>query len=313
MNRCAFVFPGQASQQVGMGRDLHEQFPEARPFFEQADATTGVSISTLCFEGPLDELTLTLNAQPALFTVSVACWHVLAACGVRPVFVAGHSLGEWSAAVAAGAIDFESALRLVTLRAQVMHEAPVGGMAAIIGLTRSQVEDLCDGVSEVGTVIAANLNAPDQIVISGDVVAIDCVMSEAMELGASRAIRLNVSGAFHSPLMRQAQEEVARAVEGVTFRMSETPIISNVSADATKDGETIKTMLVRQMTAPVCWEESVRFLLEHGVNTFVEVGPGRVLSGLIRRIERRAVCIGVDDKASLDKAIKVLSREGGTK
>lgn len=275
-----------------MGRDLAEAFPAAREVFERADAALGVALSKLMWEGPEEELTATHNAQPAILTHSVAV-HVLVADGLEGVeLAAGHSLGEFSAYVAAGALSFEDAVRAVRKRGELMHESGrqrPGTMAALIGLDDQAVEDLCREVSGAdGLCVPANFNSPGQIVISGDVPAVERAMQRAKDAGAKRALPLNVSGAFHSPLMEVAEAGLLEHLEGVTFSPPRFPVVSNVTAQPVSAVDDARKLLVAQLTSPVRWAASMRTMRERGIDRFLELGPGRVLAGLLRRIDRSA-------------------------
>jgi [acyl-carrier-protein] S-malonyltransferase len=303
-----FVFPGQGSQFVGMGRDVYEASAAARAIFDLADATLGFALSALCFEGPEQALTATENAQPALLTVSVALLNALAErAGIRVAslvaarssFVAGHSLGEYSALVAAGALDFPTALRLVRRRGELMAEASEGGMAAIIGLDEGPLEEVCRAASEGEPVVIANYNSPGQLVISGAAAAVARACALAKERGAKRALPLKVSAAFHSPLMRAAAEGLAPAVVGAAVSDARVPALANVTAEPLTSAEAIRRELVAQITSPVRWIDSVRRMAAEGVDTFAEIGPGSVLTGLIKRIAPGARLINVSDLASL--------------
>ena len=286
--------PGQGSQFVGMGRDLAEAFPIARRTFQEADDALGISLSRLCWEGPEDELTLTINAQPAILVHTVAVWRVLAAERPLPIAVgAGHSLGEFSAYVAAGSLGFADAVRLVRRRGELMYESGLrrpGTMAALLGLDDAAADDLCLRASREsgGTVVAANYNSPGQLVISGDVEAVRRAEALARDAGAKRVIPLNVSGAFHSPLMEVAEQGLEQALAAASMSDPAFPVISNVTAALVRDSSAARDLLVRQLTSPVRWVDSMRAMLAAGVTDFVEIGPGNVLSGLLRRIERGA-------------------------
>jgi [acyl-carrier-protein] S-malonyltransferase len=303
----AFVFPGQGSQAVGMGRDLYKASPVARAIFEQADATLGIELTRLCFEGPEEALTATENAQPALLTASTALLAVLGeSADVSPFvvrrssFVAGHSLGEYSALVAAGALDLPTALRLVRRRGELMAEANQGGMAAIIGLAEDQLESICGEVSAGGDpVVIANYNSPGQLVISGAIEAVERAVGLSKERGAKRALPLKVSAAFHSPLMRMAADGLASAVAQATMVDARVPVLSNVSAEPLVGAEAVRRELVAQVTAPVRWIASVQRMVAEGVDTFVEIGPGSVLTGLIKRIAPSARLVNVSDMAGV--------------
>jgi [acyl-carrier-protein] S-malonyltransferase len=302
MGKVAFVFPGQASQYSGMGKELAEKYPAARATFEEADKALGFAISKICFAGTEDELKLTANTQPAILTVSVATYRVLAEKGLTPDFVAGHSLGEYSALVAAGSLKFADAVALVQKRGTYMQEAVptgVGAMAAIMGLSPAVVADACKRAAEKEVCSAANLNSPEQTVISGHAAAVKRGVEIASQLGAKRAVMLAVSAPFHSTLMVPAQERLAADLKKTEFGALRVPLVTNVDADTIDSGAEAREALVRQVTSPVRWEESVRMLIDEGVNTFVEVGPGRVLTGLLRQIERSVAALNVEDEKSL--------------
>jgi [acyl-carrier-protein] S-malonyltransferase len=302
MGKVAFVFPGQASQYPGMGKELAGKYPAARAVFDEADEVLGLSISKICFEGTEEELKLTANTQPAIVTCSVAVYRVLAEKGLKPDFVAGHSLGEYSALVAAGALKFADAVRLVRKRGTYMQDAVpagVGAMAAIMGLSPAVVADACKRAAEGEICSAANLNSPDQTVISGHAGAVKRAVELASQAGAKRAVILAVSAPFHSALMAPAQDKLEKDLKQIEFAALRVPLVTNVDADTIETGDEARHALFRQVTAPVRWEESVRLLIDEGVNTFVEVGPGRVLTGLLRQIERSVATLNVEDEKSL--------------
>jgi len=302
MGKAAFVFPGQASQYPGMGKELAEKYPAARAVFEEADQALGFSISRVCFEGTEEELKQTAVTQPAILTCSVATYRVLAERGLTPDFVAGHSLGEYSALVAAGSLKFADAVVLVRKRGTYMQEAVpagVGAMAAIMGLSPAVAADACKRAAEGEICAAANLNSPEQTVISGHAGAVKRAVEIASQLGAKRAVILAVSAPFHSVLMMPAQERLAEDLKKTEFSALRVPLVTNVDADTIETGAEAREALIRQVTAPVRWEESVLTLIEEGVNTFVEVGPGRVLTGLLRQIERSVAALNVEDEKSL--------------
>jgi [acyl-carrier-protein] S-malonyltransferase len=308
MGKTAFLFPGQGSQSVGMGRELASSFPAARQTFEEANDALGFDLAALCFHGPEDQLRLTEFTQPAIFTVSVAVLRVLAATGATADYFAGHSLGEYSANVAAGALDFTSAVRAVRRRGQLMQEAVPAGegaMAAILGMAAEDVFAACrDASADTGTVVEpANLNSPEQTVISGSVVAVERAAGLARERGAKRAVMLQVSAPFHCSLMQPAQDALAPILEGIPFQPAQAPVVVNVDAKLVTGPAELRDALVRQVTGAVRWTESVQLLIDQGVTTFVEVGPGKVLSGLLRQIDRRQRCLQVEDPASLEKAL----------
>jgi [acyl-carrier-protein] S-malonyltransferase len=308
----AFVFPGQGSQSVGMGKALHDAIPVAAQVFAEASEALDLDIAALCFEGPQETLTQTANAQPALLTCSVAALRAVEARGVAPTLVAGHSLGEFSALVAAGSIDLAEAVRLVRRRGELMEEAgrrSPGGMAAVLGLPAEQVEALCEQArAESGAVVqAANFNCPGQVVISGAPEGLQGASLLAKQAGAKRVAPLQVSGAFHSELMAAARAGLAEALGAVGLRDAKVPVVQNVSAQAVTGAEEIRAGLLNQLTSSVRWEQSVRAMAAAGVSTFIEVGPGRVLSGLIRRILPEARTLYVEDPDSLDATLAELA------
>lgn len=302
MGKVAFVFPGQASQYPGMGKELAEKYAPARAVFDEADKALGFSISKICFEGTEEELKLTANTQPAILTVSVAVSRVLAEKGLEPDFVAGHSLGEYSALVAAGSLKFADAVQLVRKRGTYMQDAVpqgIGAMAAIMGLSHAVVADVCKRAANGDICAPANLNSPEQTVISGHAGAVKRAVELASQAGAKRAVILPVSAPFHSALMTPMQEKFEKDLRGTEFSNLRVPLVTNVDADTIEKGSEAREALIRQLSMPVRWEESVRLLIEEGVNTFVEVGPSRVLTGLLRQIERSAGTLNVEDEKSL--------------
>ena len=308
--RVAYIFPGQGSQHAGMGRELFDNFPAARKVFEEADDALSFSISELCFSGTAEELQLTENTQPAILTVSVATLRAMESEGFpAPDFVAGHSLGEYSALVAAGALTLTDAVRTVRARGRYMQEAaPVGSgaMAAILGAELGDIMNAC-GEAQQGEVCSpANINSPGQVVIAGDAAAVERAMALLKERGAKRTIKLNVSAPFHCALMMPAQERLAADFEKLEFRDLRVPLVTNVDAAAITSGADALDALVRQVSAPVRWRESVEFLIQEGVEKFVEVGPGKVLSGLVRQINRDARSLNVEDTASLRATCEAL-------
>ena len=307
MGKVAFVFPGQASQYPGMGKELAEKYATAKAVFDEADQTLGFSISKLCFEGTEDDLKLTANTQPAILTCSVAVYRVLAERGLTSDFVAGHSLGEYSALVAAGALKFGDAVQLVRKRGTYMQDAVpagVGAMAAIMGLSPAVVADVCKRATDGEVCAPANLNSPDQTVISGHAGAVKRAVELASQAGAKRAVILAVSAPFHSALMLPMQEKFAKDLRSAEFSDLRVPLVTNVDADTITSGGEAREALVRQVSMPVRWEESVRLLIDEGVNTFVEVGPGRVLTGLLRQIERSVAALNVEDEKSLAATVE---------
>jgi len=303
----AFLFPGQGSQSPGMGKALASAHPIARDLFSAADRILGFPLSRLCFEGPEDDLKLTANAQPAILTVSVACARILAEKGIRPSVVAGHSLGEYSALVAAGAMTFDDAVLAVHRRGRYMQEAvPVGegAMAALIGIDLDAAAEVCAAVTREGPgiVSVANDNAPGQIVVAGNVAAVDRAMALAKERGAKRALRLPVSAPFHCDLMAPARERLAADLAAITFRDPAVPVVGNVDAAPMESGEAARFGLLRQVTARVRWTESVRRIREMGVGSAIESGPGQVLAGLVKRIDPALRVISAGDPASIEAA-----------
>jgi [acyl-carrier-protein] S-malonyltransferase len=311
MGKLAFLFPGQASQYPGMGRELAANHPAVRSVFDEADKALGFSISEVCFTGSEEALKLTANTQPAILTASVATYRVLEENGVRPAYVAGHSLGEYSALVAAGALDFSDAVRLVRRRGEYMQSAVpegVGAMAAILGLAPAQVVGICRQAADGQVVSPANLNSPEQTVISGHAEAVKRAVELASAGGAKRAVMLPVSAPFHSALMQPAAQRLEVDLRATAFHELRIPLVNNADAEIVTNGEEAREGLIRQVTLPVRWEESVRELIDQGVNTFVEVGPGRVLTGLLRQIDRSVHVFNVEDEKSLRSTLEKLAQ-----
>ena len=311
----AFLCPGPGAQKVGMGHALAEAFPEARAVFDEAASLLGEDFGRVVWQGPEEELKQTVNTQPALLVHSVAAARVLAAKGIRPSFAAGHSLGEYSAHVAAGSLSFPDALRLVRRRGELMQQAGIenpGTMAAVVGLPVDQVERVCREVREAGggQVVAANLNSPVQTVISGEVPAVEQGMAAAKAAGARLVVRLEVSGAFHSPLMAPASEGLKRALAEVEIKDAAFPVIANATARPVSRAADIRAALEAQLLSPVRWNESMRALLDERVSAFVEVGTGKVLRGLLKAIDKEAPAGNVEDPASLAETLDFLSARG---
>ena len=299
----AFVFPGQGSQTVGMGKDLAEAWSVCRETFQEADDALSFPISRLCFEGPEAELTLTPNTQPAILTASVAAARALASLGITPDWTAGHSLGEYSALVTTGVLSFGDAVRAVRLRGTAMQEAVPqgeGAMAAILGLAPEAVEAVCRDAANGRVVSPANYNAPEQTVIAGHADAVARASALALERGASKAVPLAVSAPFHCSLMRPAELRLAEHLASVTFADPKVPVVVNVDAAPVTSGAAARDALVRQVCSPVRWAESMRVLRGLGASQFVEVGPGRVLAGILRRIDRTAQSASASDRASIE-------------
>ena len=298
------LFPGQGSQVVGMGRDLALAFPDVRRTFEEADDVLGVSLSRLMWQGPEDELTLTSNAQPAILTHSVAIYRVVSERLGSIGMAAGHSLGEFSAYVAAGALTFADGVRTVRRRGELMQQSGSerpGTMAALLGLDDEEVERVCrEASAEAGECVAANYNSPGQLVISGDVAAVERAMELAKKAGAKRAVRLNVSGAFHSPLMRVAESGLQAQLDDVAMNQPAFAVVSNVTAEPVRDTDSARRLLVAQLTSPVRWTASMRTMVAAGLAQMYEIGPGNVLTGLLRRMERGMHCTPIGTAADVE-------------
>jgi len=310
MNSIAFLFPGQGSQAVGMGKDLAEHHAIARRTFEEADDALGYKLSQLCFAGPEEKLRLTEITQPAILTVSVAAWRILDEKGVKPSFVAGHSLGEYSAHVAAGTLNFADAVRTVRNRGKYMQEAVpvgVGAMAAILGMDPQKVSEVCADSANGEVCEPANINSAEQIVISGNTGAVQRAAALATDRGAKRAVMLPVSAPFHCSLMKPAQHLLAADLQKLSFQNPRVPVACNIDAALVRDGDYSRDALIRQVTGSVKWNQLIHLLIAQGAERFIEVGPGKVLSGLMRQIDRSKSASNVGDEASLQKTLEHLS------
>jgi [acyl-carrier-protein] S-malonyltransferase len=307
--KTAFVFPGQGSQYAGMGREAAEKSPIARAAFDEVDVALDSPLSRLCFEGPEEDLKLTENTQPAILATSIALFRILEDKGLRPDFVAGHSLGEYSALVAAGSLKLMEAASLVRRRGRYMQEAVpvgVGAMAAFLGLDLPAVQAVCEKAAQGQVVSPANLNSPGQIVISGNREAVERAVTLAKDAGAKRAILLQVSAPFHCALMMPAEERLSTDLDICAFSDLRVPLITNVDAQPIRSGAEARRGVKRQVSRPVRWQETVQRLLDEGVRTFVEIGPGKVLSGLIRSVDKSVTMLNVEDEKSMENALNGL-------
>lgn len=309
MGKTAFIFPGQGSQTVGMMKEFYDNYSVVRDIFKSADEALGFSITEMCFNGPEDQLRLTFNTQPAILTASVAAAEVLKEHGLNPDVAAGHSLGEYSALVIAGALSFSDAVRIVRKRGQFMQEAvPVGegSMAAVMGMNDSnEIVDICKKVeAELGKAVqAVNFNCPGQVVIAGAAAAVDKAVEELKAAGAKRAVLLPVSAPFHSSLMAPASVRLAEEFKTISFSDAKIPVVANVTAEEVRTASEIEALLVKQAASPVLWENSVHYMINNGVDCFVEVGPGKVLSGFNKKIAKDLTTLNVEDNASLEKTL----------
>jgi [acyl-carrier-protein] S-malonyltransferase len=313
MSKIAYVFPGQGSQTVGMGKDLADKYPEVMAYFKKADETLNIPLSQLIFAGPKDELTLTVNTQPALLTTSIAILEFFKQSGIQADYAAGHSLGEYTALVAAGALTFEEGVYSVRKRGEFMENAVPNGegtMAAVLGLDRDKLAAVTTEVTESGFPVSlANLNCPGQIVISGSRKGVELAGVKAKEAGAKRVLPLEVSGPFHSPLMKPAADKLREVLDGTSMKDAVIPVVVNVSAEPIVSAGEIKDKLIEQLYSPVLWEDSVQKLIDLGVDTFIEIGPGKVLSGLIKKIDKSVKTYSVSDEESALAVINALKEE----
>lgn len=306
MSKLAFVFPGQGAQKVGMGKDFYDNYDVAKKMFKEADEALGYSIMKMCFEGPEEDLKLTANTQPAILTISCIANEILKENGIQPEITGGHSLGEYSALVAAGVLNFQDAVALVHKRGSYMQEAvPVGegGMAAIIGVDRDKIVEVCQQVSAESPVQAVNFNCPGQIVIAGATKGVELAVEELKAAGAKKAVILPVSAPFHSTLMKPAAEKLAVELDKVTISDAKIHVVANVSAEILTKAEDIKASLVAQAASPVLWEDCVARMKEFGADVLLEAGPGKTLCGFNRRIDKTITSLNVEDVASLEKSL----------
>ncbi|MEW6696178.1 MAG: ACP S-malonyltransferase [Bacillota bacterium] len=314
MSNRAFIFPGQGSQYIGMGRELYSNFKICRDTLAETDDVLGFGLTKLCFEGPPEELNRTVNTQPAILAVSIAALRVLQQeCGIRPAVVAGHSLGEYSALVAAGALRFSDAVQAVRKRGQFMQEAAPegsGSMAAILGLDRQKVIACCQEAAARGVVEAVNFNCPGQVVIAGQLEALQQAMELCRQAGAKRAIELSVSGPFHSSLMRPAGERLAEVLAQIEIKDPATPVVANISAAPLQKAPEIRDALVQQVSGAVLWEDSIQRMAEEGITTMIELGPGKVLCGLVKKINKEIITFNAEDLASLEKVLAQFKEVG---
>lgn len=309
MNKIAFIFAGQGAQYIGMGKDLYENIKECREIFEEADKALGFSISNLCFEGSKEDLDKTENTQPAIVTTSIAALKALEINGIKGEVAAGLSLGEYSALVYSGVLEFKDAVKLVKKRGKFMQEAVpegIGTMAAIMGLDRDKVNEACELSKETGIIEVANYNCPSQIVIAGEIEAVNAACNKAKELGAKRAMILPVSAPFHTSMLKEAGEKLYNELQNMELGDMKIPVMTNVTGDYIKDKGSIKELLRKQVKSSVMWEDIIRGMIRDGINTFIEIGPGKALSGFVKKIDRNVRVLNVEDLKSLNATIEAL-------